>query len=260
MLLAVDVGNTNVVLGVFDGEVLKASWRIATRKEATSDEYGILITNLLAAQAIEPAGITAIIIANVVPSLQKCFERTALKYFKLTPLNVGPGIKTGMPIMTENPKELGADLIAGAVAAFELYVKAKGKSLPVLIIDFGTATTFCAVSENGQFLGGAIAPGIIIASEALSGRAAKLPLIEINTPASVIGKNTLHSMQAGIVFGFAGLTEGLIRKFEKELGAEMLVVATGGLAKIIKELTPSIDYLDHHLILKGLKIIFDKNQ
>jgi type III pantothenate kinase len=260
MLLAVDIGNTNIVMGVWEEEILKASWRIATRKEATSDEYGILISSLLTSAQLSNSAIKAVIIANVVPSLQRAFESLAYKFFQLTPLNVGPGIKTGMPILTENPKEVGADLIVGAVAAYELFVKASHKAQPLLVIDFGTATTFCAVSAQGEYLGAAIAPGLLISSEALSSRAAKLPHIELSKPASVIGKNTLHSMQAGVIFGFAGLTEGLIQRFKQELGSNTLVVATGGLTKLIKEFTPSIDHFEPDLILKGLRIIYERNK
>ncbi len=254
MLLVIDVGNTNIVLGVFKGKTLLDHWRVSTNRLGTTDEYGVLIRNLFYLNGVNAKEIDAIIISSVVPPVMPTLERMCQRYFGLVPLVIGPGVKTGMDIKYDNPREVGADRIVNAVAAYELY------GGPVIIIDFGTATTFCGVDKKGNYLGGAICPGIGISTEALVQRTAKLPRIEIRRTERVICRNTVESMQAGVFYGFVGQVEGLVARMRKELGAHAKVVATGGLAVVIGPSTKSIDVVEPMLTLEGLRIIYERNQ
>lgn len=255
MLLVFDVGNTNMVLGVYEGTELKKHWRINTDKEKTSDEYGILISNLFQYDKVDMNSITDVIISSVVPNVMHSLENFCIKYCNKKPLIVGPGIKTGLNIKYDNPKQVGADRIVNAVAAIEKY-----KS-PMIIIDFGTATTFCAISEKGDYLGGTIAPGIKISSEALFQRASKLPRVELAKPGTAICKNTVSAMQSGIIYGYVGLVDKIISMMKSELGGDDIkVIATGGLSVLIASETDSIDYVDKFLTLDGLRILYEKNK
>ena len=254
MLLVVDVGNTNTVLGLFDGDQLVHDWRIRTVVDHTVDEYGMLIYNLYKTSRISSRKIQDIIISCVVPPMLNILEPLCQKYFNLKPLIVGPGVKTGMPIFYDNPKEVGADRIVNAVAGYEKYKK------DLIIVDFGTATTFDYVSEKGEYMGGCISPGIMISSDALFERAAKLPRVELSKPKSIVAKDTVSSMQAGIMYGYAGLVDGICDRIKAEVKSNPLVVATGGLAKIVAPETKSIDVVDEMLTLEGLRIIWGRNQ
>jgi type III pantothenate kinase len=255
MLLALDIGNTNTVLGLFKEDRIVQEWRIRTEVNATVDEYGILLRSLFAAYDMPLADVEHVIISCVVPPVLNAVERFCKKYFNIAPLVVGPGIKTGMPIFYDNPKEVGADRIVNAVAAYEAYRCA------CIVVDFGTATTFDYVSERGEYMGGVISPGIMISCEALFQKASKLPRVEIFArPLSILAKNTISSMNAGIVYGYAGLVEGIIMRMKREVGADLKVVATGGLAALIASECPEIEEVDEYLTLKGLRIIFERNR
>lgn len=255
MLLVFDVGNTNMVLGIYEGKELKKYWRISTDKAKTSDEYGMLINNLFQYDNVDIKSIKDVIISSVVPNVMHSLENFCIKYFNKQPLVVGPGIKTGLNIKYDNPKQVGADRIVNAVAAIEKY------RAPMIIIDFGTATTFCAISAKGDYLGGTIAPGIKISSEALFQRASKLPRVELLKPGMTICKNTVSAMQSGIIYGYVGLVDKIVKMMKEELGNEdMKVVATGGLSSLIASETNSIDCVDKFLTLEGLRIIYDKNK
>jgi type III pantothenate kinase len=255
MILAVDIGNTNIVVGVYDGDKLAGSWRMVTRSEKTSDEYGISIVNLLEYSNIDHIKIKSAIVSSVVPNVMHSFENALRKYFNISPIIVGPGIKTGITISTENPREVGADRIVGIVAAYHMF------GGPLIVIDFGTATTYDVVSEKGEFKYGITSPGIQITADALWQRTAQLPSVEIKKPESILAKNTVTSIQAGLVYGYIGQVEYIIKKIKEELAAEnMKVVATGGLGRIIYDETSMIDVYDPELLFKGLKIIHDKNQ
>jgi type III pantothenate kinase len=253
MLLVIDVGNTNTVLGLYDDDDLVHDWRLRTVVDHTVDEYGMLIYNLYKNSKVSPRAIKAIIISCVVPPMLHILEPLCKKYFNIKPMIVGPGIKTGMPIYYDNPREVGADRIVNAVAAFERY---KGD---IIVVDFGTATTFDYVSARGEYMGGCICPGIMISSEALFQKAAKLPRIEIIRPKTVIGKDTVSSMQAGILYGYASLVDGLVERIKGEVKSDPKVIATGGLAKIIASETKSIHVVDDMLTLEGLRIIYKRN-
>jgi len=262
MLLCLDIGNTNIVVGVFNKDELTVSLRLSTNFNLTADEYGFTLKNLLTDWGVKPEAITGIVISNVVPPLMKSFRELCEKYFHLTPLEVGLGIKTGMPVLTDQPGEVGADLIAGSLAAYEFYGKAQDHrpARPVLAIDYGTATTFCAVSRRGEYLGVAITPGILIAAQALYQKAAKLPEIDLVTPSRVIGRNTVQSMQSGVIYGFIELSRGLIRRFKEEMGEDTFVVATGGLCGLVAGEVPEIFTVRENLVLEGLKIIYRLNR
>ncbi len=257
MILVVDVGNTNITFGVFDGDKLAATFRMMSKVQRTSDEYGMMITGLLDRNGVEVESLTGAIIATVVPNVMHSLVGAIKKYLKITPMEVGPGTKTGIRIETENPREIGADRIVDAVAAFEKY------GGPVLVIDFGTATTYDLVSKEGGFQAGITAPGIRISAKALWEDTAKLPEIEIKKPASILAKETISSMQAGLVYGQIGQTEYIINQVKKEAGLkdnEMKVVSTGGLGRLISEETRLIDIYDPGLTLDGLRIIYSKNE
>jgi type III pantothenate kinase len=254
LLLAFDIGNTSIHIGLFDGEDLRATWRIGVEREKLPDEYGVLLVSLLAARNLRPEDVTACIIGCDVPPLIPTFEEVCREYFRDEPLVVGHGLRTGVRILYDNPKQLGADRIIDAVAAIRLY------GTPVVIVDFGTATVFDAVNEQGDYLGGAIAPGISVASEALWSRAAMLYRVQLERPPQAIGKNTIHAMQAGILFGYVGLVEGLVARFKKELGGNPTVVATGGLAGLIAKETKCLDVVDPELTLNGLRFIYELNR
>ncbi|MCC3145840.1 type III pantothenate kinase [Halanaerobium sp. Z-7514] len=253
MILTMDIGNTNTVLGLYEGDELTTHWRISTNRSKTPDEYGILFRNLFESENIKSDSVNSIIISSVVPPILRILKKTSYRYFGLNPLVIGPGVKTGMNIKTDNPKEVGADRIVNAVAASQLY------SGPLIIVDFGTATTFCAVSAKGEYLGGAIAPGIGISTEALFNQSAKLPRIELIEPGNAIAKNTVDGMKSGIVYGFVGQVEYLVDKFKAELSEKAVVIATGGLVTLISAETDKIDYVEPFLTLEGLKYIADIN-
>ncbi len=254
MLLVLDVGNTNTVIGVYEKNELVNNWRVITVPERTADEYGILIRNLYYSSRISTDKITDVIVSCVVPPMAGIIDELCRKYFDVTPIYVEPGIKTGMSINYDNPKEVGADRIVNTVAAFHKIRKA------LIVVDFGTATTFDCVDENGDYIGGVISPGLSISSEALFSKASKLPKVEFIKPSSVIGKNTIHSMQSGIIFGYVDMVDGIVKRISEQMKAAPYVIATGGLAEIIADLSITIDEVDEFLTLKGLKIIYDLNQ
>ncbi|AAO34855.1 type III pantothenate kinase [Clostridium tetani] len=258
MILVLDAGNTNMVLGLYEDKNLIADWRLSTDPLRTADEYSIQVIQLFLQSNLRLEDVEGVIVSSVVPNIMYSVEHMVAKYFKKKPIIVGPGTKTGINIKYDNPKEVGADRIVNAVAAHEIYKK------PLVIIDFGTATTFCAVTQSGDYLGGAIAPGVKISSEALFEKAAKLPRVELMKPSSVICKNTVSSMQAGMTYGYGGLVDHIVSKIKQELmdsgEKEPLVVATGGLAKLISEESETIDIIHPFLTLEGLRIIYEKNK
>ena len=258
MILLVDVGNTNIVLGVHKDNEYIASWRISTDPNKTSDEYGIQVMQLFSQNNLDAKEVKGIIISSVVPNIMHSLENMVRKSFDIEPIVVGPGIKTGINIKYDNPKEVGADRIVNAVAANELYNK------DLIIIDFGTATTYCALTKEGNYLGGCISPGIKISSDALFERAAKLPRIELEVPKNIICKNTITSMQAGILYGYIGQVEYIVKKTKEEMKSlglgEPFVIATGGLANTIARQTDVIDEVKGDLTLEGLRIIYEKNR
>jgi len=255
VLFCIDIGNTNIVLGLSDGEKILHHWRIRTEREITSDELGIVVQHLFSSSNVKTGDVKSIIISSVVPPLMNTMEVFSRRYFKVKPLVVGPGIQTGMEILYDNPKEVGADRIVNAVAAFEKY------RTSLVVIDFGTATTFDCVSKEGSYLGGAISPGVLISCEALFQKASRLPRVEIFAkPKKVIAKDTISSMNVGIVYGYAGLVDGIVGRMKREMGQNPTVIATGGLAPLICEEAESIDHVEEFLTLEGLIIIFKRNQ
>ena len=254
MLLVIDVGNSNNVIGLFSGEKLLTHWRIRTERNRTLDEYWVLIKEFILLNNVETETIDDIVIACVVPPLVPILQGMARKYFSCEPLIVGPGIKTGISILYRNPSEVGADRIVNSVAAFEKY------GGPLIIVDFGTATTFDVVSEKGEYLGGAIFPGVQISLEALFKNTAKLPRVDMTFPEKVIGKSTVESLRSGAVYGFSGMVEALVKQIKNELGQNAHVIATGGIIDWITNETKVIDTVDPFLTLYGLRIIYEKNQ
>lgn len=254
MILTLDIGNTNIKTALFEGMEMVQYWRVSTNRNMSSDEYGILMMNLFAHQGIRPEQVQGIMMSSVVPQINFTIEHMCRSYFNMEPMIVGPGIRTGINIKYENPRELGSDRIANAVAAYELY------GGPCITIDFGTATNFGVISEKGEFLGGAICPGLKLAAEALTERAAKLPRFELAKPENVIGRNTIANMQSGIVYGYIGQINYLVDRMKRELGApEAKVIATGGLAVLVAGESKVIDVMDGLLTLKGLCLIHQKN-
>src|SRR5690349_14143166 len=260
MLLAIDVGNTNIVLGVFDGAQLTQSWRLATMRERTSDEVGILVTHLFGHSSIPLDQIDGIILSSVVPPLTRTMEEMAEHYFGHTPLTVDPGTNTGMPVLYTPASDVGADRVVNGVAAYEAYGRA-GRA-PVIVVDFGTATTFDAISGAGEYLGGVICPGIGISADALFQRAARLPRVDVRKPPTVIGGTTVTSMQSGLFFGYVSMVDGIVTRMRAELdrGRRSACIATGGMADIIAAETTVIERVDPDLTLQGLRLIWERNQ
>jgi type III pantothenate kinase len=254
MLLAIDVGNTNTVLGVFDGEHLVASWRLTTNRGQTVDEYGLLVSGLFAAHHIPLSEVTGVIVASVVPPIDSTIRHMIAHYFSVEPLFVGPGVKTGMPVHYEPPSDVGADRIVNAVAGYTRHRKA------MIIVDFGTATTFDVVSERGEYLGGLIAPGISVAADALFARTARLPRVEIREPDRLIGNTTVGSIQSGLYYGYLGLVDGIIERVISQLGDDVHVMATGGLAPLMAKGSRFIRESDELLTLEGLRLLWDRNR
>jgi len=253
VLLAIDIGNTNVTMGVFNGEDLLATWRMATDSRKLPDEYGLLIKNLLPLKQVDPKEVHSIAICSVVPPLTQVFEELSKAHFGITPLIVGTGTRTGVRIQYENPRDVGADRVVDAAAAFNLY------GGPVIIVDFGTATVFDAVSQDGTYLGGAIASGINLTAEALYEHTAQLRRVELVTPKTAIGRNTAASIQSGILYGHIGMVEAMVRRFKDEMGDDVKVVATGGLAPLIQKETTVFDVVNPELTLVGLRLIYEHN-
>lgn len=253
MLLTIDVGNTNIGFGLFSGDELVHQFRCESVRQRTADEYAVLLRQMVALRDVDAREIDAAIIASVVPALTDVMMETVRRAFAREPIVVGPGIRTGMPILYENPREVGADRIVNSIAAFEDVKRA------LIVVDFGTATTFDCISAKGEYLGGVIAPGIQISVDALVSRAAKLPRIEIALPPRVIGRNPMHSMQSGIVYGYAGLVDGIVERIQAELGHDCHVLATGGLARLIVPHTSTIDRIDDSLTYRGLRLIHQRN-
>lgn len=253
MIFVCDVGNTHVVLGTYADGVLTNHWRVSTNRERTEDEFGMLINDLFKYAGLSFADINGVVISSVVPSIMFALERLCTKYFHLQPIVVGPEIKTGLNLKYEHPRELGADLIVNAVAAIHDY------QAPMIVIDFGTATTYSYIDETQSYIGGAIAPGIDIATEALYERASKLPRIQITKPPSIFGRNTIHAMQSGVLFGYVGQVEGIVSRMKKQAAGDPVVVATGGLCRLISNETDMIDHVDPFLTLKGLYLIYLQN-
>jgi type III pantothenate kinase len=254
VLLAIDVGNTNTVLGAFEGKDLRQQWRVETSHSRTHDEWGILVRQLFLSGGLEPGQVDAIVISSVVPPLAFALERMGQRYFGQKPLFVGPGVKTGLPILYDNPREVGADRVVNAVAAYHRWRRG------LIVVDFGTATTFDAVSPKGEYLGGAIAPGVSISMEALFRNASKLPRVEFVRPPHVVGKNTVASIQSGLVYGYVGLVDGICERMTAELAFPTLVVATGGLAPLVAGLSRTVAEVDEHLTLEGLRLIHELNR
>jgi len=263
MLLAIDIGNTNVTVGIFDGDALAHQFRIESARGRTADEYAVIVSQLLTLHKVEPTRISAAVLASVVPTLTDTIVELVKRTFKLTPVVVGPGTKTGVAILIDNPREVGADRIVNAVAAHDrVMATAKpGTEAPgVIVVDFGTATTFDVVSPKGEYVGGVICPGVLISADALFARAAKLPRVEVTRPARAIGKNTQHAMQSGLFYGYVALVDGLVTRLRGELAHPVRIIATGGLAKLIAPASTTIDEVDDDLTLVGLRLLHERNK
>ncbi|MFB4165033.1 type III pantothenate kinase [Alteribacillus sp. JSM 102045] len=254
MILVLDVGNTNIVLGLYKKKKLVSYWRLSTNQKKTEDEYGLQLLSVLYTKKVEPEEIEGVILSSVVPPIIYTLEQMCRKYLMLSPMVIGPGIKTGLNIRYDNPREVGADRIVNAVAAIEEY------NGPLIIVDFGTAATFCYIDQHNQYIGGAIAPGMNVATDALYQQASKLPRIEIGKPDQVIGKNTVHAMQSGIYYGYAGQVDGIVSRMKEEAEGNPFVIATGGLAALISKASKTIDRVDPYLTLNGLYYIYEKNK
>ncbi|MHB9032466.1 MAG: type III pantothenate kinase [Anaerolineae bacterium] len=254
MLLCIDVGNTNIVIGIYQGQELKTHWRISTDQARMPDEYGLMLSALLQSADIKMEDIKGVAIASVVPPITDTITEMLERYFTIPPVIVGTGVKTGVALRIDNPREVGADRVVDTVAAYRLY------GGPACVVDFGTATTFDAVSANGEYLGGAIAPGVRLAADALFRGTAKLPRVDLQRPAHAVGTNTVDSMRSGILLGYVGLVEGMVARFRDELGPGMHVIATGGLADVIARETKGIDVVDPWLTLKGLRMVYEMNR
>lgn len=254
MLLTIDIGNTNITLGLYQGEEMQAAWRLATAHERMPDEYGLQILGLLGHVDCKPEDVDGAVMASVVPPLTGTFQQACVEYIGQTPLIVDAGVKTGVRIRYEDPKAVGADRVVDAAAVQDMY------GGPACVVDFGTATTFDAISAEGDYLGGAIAPGIGIAAEALFQRTAKLPRVDLSRPPAAIGKNTVHAMQSGLLYGYVGLVEGMVERFRAELGSDMKVIGTGGLTEIIAAETAVIQIVAPWLTLDGLRLIWEMNR
>ena len=254
LLLAIDIGNTSIAVGVFDGEEIAATFRVATDRENVPDEYSVLFSSLLRSRGIDPDEVTAAIMSSTVPPLVGTFQQVCREQFGVEPIVVGPGVRTGIRVLYDNPREVGPDRILHAVAALDKY------DPPLVIVDLGTAAVFDAVSRNGDYLGGAIAPGIGLASEALFSRAAMLHRVKIERPDGPVGRNTIHSMQSGIFFGYVELVRGMVRRFKEEVGEEAVVIGTGGYAHMIAEEAGCFDALEPDLNLTGLRLVFEANR
>jgi len=254
MLLALDIGNTTVAIGLFEGKALRKDWKIQSDRDKTSDEYGLILQALLRSQSFDAPAIDAVILSSVVPPLTPVFQSLSYNLFNLKALTVGPGLRTGMPILYENPLEVGADRVVAAIAAYEKH------GGPCIVVDFGTATTFDAISEKGEYLGGAIAPGIQISAEALYLKTAKLPRIEIVKPRRPIGRTTVTSMQSGLYFGYIGLISNIIAEMVREMGGIPKVISTGGFGAHLTPEVKAIDHYEPHLVLEGLRIVYERNR
>ena len=260
MLLAIDVGNTNIVLGVFEGELLTESWRLVTMRERTSDEIGILVTHLFERSRIDLALVDGIILSSVVPPLTRTMEEMCERYFEKSPLTVDPASNTGMPVLYQPATDVGADRVVNAVAAYEAFGRAE--RIPLIVVDFGTATTFDAISKRGEYIGGVICPGIGISADALFQRAARLPRVDVRKPPSVIGRTTVTSMQAGLFFGYVSMVDGIVARMRAELedGERAICIATGGMADVLAGETTVIQRVVPDLTLQGLRIIWARNR
>jgi type III pantothenate kinase len=254
MLLVLEVGNTNTSIGVFEGPRLLASWRLTSRREQTADEYGVFIQTLLGTRGLEPASIRAVAISNVVPPVQRTLEWMCEGYFGVEPFTVQPGVNVALPLAVDNPREVGSDRVANAVAAVARYAP------PLVVVDFGTATNFDCVNARGEFVGGAIAPGMVTAAEALVSRAARLFRVELVRPETAIGRNTATNIQSGVVFGYAGLVDGLVARIRAELAADATVIATGGIAPQMAQVAESIQVVEPNLRLEGVRLIWERAQ
>jgi type III pantothenate kinase len=252
MLLVIEVGNTNTKIGVYDGPRLLVSWRLTSRREQTADEYGMFIETLLRTRGLTPASIGGVAISNVVPPVQQTLEWMCEKYFAVTPLTVEPGVNTPLPLNVDNPREVGADRVVKAIAAIALY------GPPLIVVDFGTATTFDCINARGEFIGGAIAPGIATAADALLNRAARLFRVELVRPKDAIGRNTVHNVQSGVVYGWAGLVDGIVERMKAEMDGTPRVVATGGHAGLIVNVARSIQDVHEHLAFEGLRLLWER--
>jgi type III pantothenate kinase len=252
MLLVIDVGNTNTKIGVCEGDRLLVSWTLTTRREQTADEYGVFAGTLLGTRGISPGDIEAVAISNVVPPVQQALERMAEQYFGVTALSVEPGVTTSIPLDVDNPRDVGPDRIVAVVAAVATY------GAPLIVVDLGTATRFDCVNARGAFIGGAIAPGIAVAVDALLNRAARLFRVELVRPKEAIGRNTVTNIQSGMVYGYAGLVDGLVERMKTEMGGAPKVIATGGLAPLIADVARSIEHVDPDLKLRGLRLIYER--